>query len=259
MRCTGIRLEQASTKYGNPVNSRASVLWVIFHTLLWFPLLLSLLGMFLSVVHPFIVLLIAFQGYSACGDGSLAKEISRTWSNGLQSSQSLSSSFFNQINTTGLHLVERNQERRRGGFSSISCVLGALGSLVKKEEISQRGIRSVEPQASNLEEHGLCFSNGRRNRHPFVEWNQRWRQTVSSSAIGQLTFQTLGAGKGAQASVLQTAGVTRGGATDSSGSWENAIEGLKNGLASGLAAACVKALLQPFDTMKTVQQFSTTR
>ena len=41
--------------------------------------------------------------------------------------------------------------------------------------------------------------------------------------------------------------------------WKNAIEGLKNGLASGLAAACVKTVLQPFDTMKTVQQFSTTR
>ena len=41
--------------------------------------------------------------------------------------------------------------------------------------------------------------------------------------------------------------------------WKNAVEGLKNGLASGLAAACVKTVLQPFDTMKTVQQFSTTR
>eukprot|EP00752_Nemacystus_decipiens_P003992 g3657.t1 len=41
--------------------------------------------------------------------------------------------------------------------------------------------------------------------------------------------------------------------------FKNAIEGLKNGLASGLAAACVKTVLQPFDTMKTVQQFSTTR
>ncbi|CAM9348628.1 unnamed protein product [Ectocarpus sp. 12 AP-2014] len=40
---------------------------------------------------------------------------------------------------------------------------------------------------------------------------------------------------------------------------KNAVEGLKNGLASGLAAACVKTVLQPFDTMKTVQQFSTTR
>ena len=32
------------------------------------------------------------------------------------------------------------------------------------------------------------------------------------------------------------------------------IEGLKNGLASGLATACAKLLLQPFDTLKTVQQ-----
>ncbi|CAN0539238.1 unnamed protein product, partial [Scytosiphon promiscuus] len=35
--------------------------------------------------------------------------------------------------------------------------------------------------------------------------------------------------------------------------------GVKNGLASGLAAACVKTVLQPFDTLKTVQQFSTTK
>ncbi|CAM9487761.1 unnamed protein product [Chrysoparadoxa australica] len=39
---------------------------------------------------------------------------------------------------------------------------------------------------------------------------------------------------------------------------EHAIEGLKNGAASGMAAACVKTLLQPFDSIKTVQQFSTT-
>ncbi|CAM9141643.1 unnamed protein product [Phaeothamnion confervicola] len=39
---------------------------------------------------------------------------------------------------------------------------------------------------------------------------------------------------------------------------ENVIEGLKNGVASGLAAACVKALLQPFDAIKTVQQYSRT-
>jgi solute carrier family 25 S-adenosylmethionine transporter 26 len=34
------------------------------------------------------------------------------------------------------------------------------------------------------------------------------------------------------------------------------LEGLKNGAASGLAAACVKTVLQPFDSMKTMQQFS---
>lgn len=39
----------------------------------------------------------------------------------------------------------------------------------------------------------------------------------------------------------------------------NAVEGCKNGLASGLAAACVKTVLQPFDTIKTVQQFSTAK
>eukprot|EP00566_Odontella_aurita_P010789 CAMPEP_0113528006 /NCGR_PEP_ID=MMETSP0015_2-20120614/1602_1 /TAXON_ID=2838 /ORGANISM="Odontella" /LENGTH=396 /DNA_ID=CAMNT_0000426485 /DNA_START=174 /DNA_END=1364 /DNA_ORIENTATION=+ /assembly_acc=CAM_ASM_000160 len=32
------------------------------------------------------------------------------------------------------------------------------------------------------------------------------------------------------------------------------VDGLKNALASGLAAACSKAILQPFDTLKTVQQ-----
>lgn len=41
--------------------------------------------------------------------------------------------------------------------------------------------------------------------------------------------------------------------------WVGAVEGVKNGFASGLAAAVVKTILQPFDTMKTVQQFSTTR
>lgn len=40
----------------------------------------------------------------------------------------------------------------------------------------------------------------------------------------------------------------------------NAIEGLKNGLTSGLAAACARTVLQLFDTMKTtVTQFSATR
>lgn len=76
-------------------------------------------------------------------------------------------------------------------------------------------------------------------------------------------------------SALHTAGMTRGGAAAAqsvpsanlgggtaaapAASWDNAVDGLKNGLASGLAAACVKTVLQPFDTMKTVQQFSTTR
>ena len=39
-----------------------------------------------------------------------------------------------------------------------------------------------------------------------------------------------------------------------SAGWATIIEGLKNGCASGLAAACAKLLLQPFDTVKTLQQ-----
>lgn len=38
-------------------------------------------------------------------------------------------------------------------------------------------------------------------------------------------------------------------------SWRVALsDGIRNGCASGLAAACAKLLLQPFDTVKTVQQ-----
>ncbi len=35
-----------------------------------------------------------------------------------------------------------------------------------------------------------------------------------------------------------------------------AINGLKNSIASGMAAACAKTLLAPFDTIKTIQQQS---
>ena len=45
-----------------------------------------------------------------------------------------------------------------------------------------------------------------------------------------------------------------GGSTSENDPWFEVREGLKNGLASGLAAACAKVLLQPFDTVKTVQQ-----
>jgi Mitochondrial carrier protein len=37
----------------------------------------------------------------------------------------------------------------------------------------------------------------------------------------------------------------------------DAVDGIKQGIASGLASCCVKTLLQPLDTIKTVQQFST--
>ena len=45
----------------------------------------------------------------------------------------------------------------------------------------------------------------------------------------------------------------------SAATWRSAVgEGLRNGLASGGAAACAKAALQPFDSIKTVQQHATT-
>ena len=37
------------------------------------------------------------------------------------------------------------------------------------------------------------------------------------------------------------------------------LAGLKNGCASGLATICCKTALQPFDTLKTLQQMSTAR
>ena len=45
-----------------------------------------------------------------------------------------------------------------------------------------------------------------------------------------------------------------GGESASSPSSSDAVEGLKNSLASALASVCAKSLLQPFDTIKSVQQ-----
>eukprot|EP00565_Helicotheca_tamesis_P001044 CAMPEP_0185738896 /NCGR_PEP_ID=MMETSP1171-20130828/34122_1 /TAXON_ID=374046 /ORGANISM="Helicotheca tamensis, Strain CCMP826" /LENGTH=364 /DNA_ID=CAMNT_0028410281 /DNA_START=210 /DNA_END=1304 /DNA_ORIENTATION=- len=54
---------------------------------------------------------------------------------------------------------------------------------------------------------------------------------------------------------IKTRGGDRSSSSPSSSSSSSAVtEGLKNSLASGLAAACSKALLAPFDTIKTVQQ-----
>uniref|UniRef100_A0A7S3L8P2 Mitochondrial carrier protein n=1 Tax=Amphora coffeiformis TaxID=265554 RepID=A0A7S3L8P2_9STRA len=47
-------------------------------------------------------------------------------------------------------------------------------------------------------------------------------------------------------------GIARGGAEGSISAW---IDGVKSGLASALAAACVKTLLQPIDAIKTMQQY----
>jgi len=92
--------------------------------------------------------------------------------------------------------------------------------------------------------------------------------SLTSRQLGQQASSTMAAlglreGKQRSATFLTRGGGGGGGAPQAPPQqvdrWKNAIEGLKNGLASGLAAACVKTVLQPFDTMKTVQQFSTTR
>lgn len=63
-----------------------------------------------------------------------------------------------------------------------------------------------------------------------------------------------------QQHALSSLRTTRGGGGGSAAAgavdagWATIIEGLKNGCASGLAAACAKLLLQPFDTVKTLQQ-----
>lgn len=50
------------------------------------------------------------------------------------------------------------------------------------------------------------------------------------------------------------------GSGSGSGAWLSMMrEGLRNGCASGLATACAKTVLQPFDSIKTVQQATTER
>ncbi len=76
-----------------------------------------------------------------------------------------------------------------------------------------------------------------------VRWQQQQQQQQQQARRGQW---------------LQLAGVRGGGGASAGGGggWDTLVEGLKNGCASGLAAACAKILLQPFDTLKTLQQAS---
>ncbi|CAM9813464.1 unnamed protein product [Ectocarpus fasciculatus] len=92
------------------------------------------------------------------------------------------------------------------------------------------------------------------------------RQQLVRRALSTATALRLREGKDGSSTMLLTRGGGGAGAPpplspppQQGMRLKNAVEGLKNGLASGLAAACVKTVLQPFDTMKTVQQFSTTR
>lgn len=66
-----------------------------------------------------------------------------------------------------------------------------------------------------------------------------------------------GKGRPAVAAAFQGVGRRRGGGGQGGDRswWQAALsDGLRNGCASGMAAACAKLLLQPFDTVKTVQQ-----
>eukprot|EP00986_Skeletonema_menzelii_P002676 scaffold747_cov145-Skeletonema_menzelii.AAC.2 len=77
---------------------------------------------------------------------------------------------------------------------------------------------------------------------------------ISPKATSNLLSQAVPRGGGwAKAKVL-TANQHPTTATTSSSSSSAVTEGLKNTLASGLAAACSKTILAPFDTLKTVQQ-----
>lgn len=87
-----------------------------------------------------------------------------------------------------------------------------------------------------------------------LKWDPQ--ATIARFKCGRVAVATRGGEVAADGS---SDAVTTPGADLPASPWTNAIDGLKNGIASGLAAAVVKTILQPFDTMKTVQQFSTTR
>lgn len=160
-------------------------------------------------------------------------------------------------------------ERRRQIFglgrlpTSAALVVGKGETFVQRQ--TQSGVEGI--LNSN---HHLSHSTTRL-RLPWTNFNVRWmRDALSAANRVRLRSSAMidleGGGEGWKtvgSAVKQVA--VRGGATAfaegqaEASSWANAVEGLKNGLASGLAAACVKTVLQPFDTMKTVQQFSTAR
>lgn len=114
---------------------------------------------------------------------------------------------------------------------------------------------------------GSAASGGQENRSPSkakaLQWSLRsvpkrnpTRTRENSSHTADL--ETI---RGGEVLANESGGrdPERLGGSTSGTPWENAIEGMKNGIASGLAAAVVKTILHPFDTMKTVQQYSTRR
>ncbi|KAL3822452.1 hypothetical protein ACHAXA_006880 [Cyclostephanos tholiformis] len=82
---------------------------------------------------------------------------------------------------------------------------------------------------------------------------RRGRTSISASASAAAFASTMSS----SSSTPMTASVSPSSSPPSSSSSSSAlVEGLKSTLASGLAAACSKTILAPFDTIKTVQQAS---
>ena len=77
---------------------------------------------------------------------------------------------------------------------------------------------------------------------------------ISPKSSSILLSQTVPRGGGWAKAKVSAASQQPNTATTSSSSSSALTEGLKNTLASGLAAACSKTILAPFDTLKTVQQ-----
>ena len=66
------------------------------------------------------------------------------------------------------------------------------------------------------------------------------------------TFRAVSSGNEDDIDYVSWNNVARGGAEGPISAW---LDGLKSGLASAMAAACVKTLLQPIDAIKTMQQY----
>jgi hypothetical protein len=71
-------------------------------------------------------------------------------------------------------------------------------------------------------------------------------QQVASTSVAARPFQSNPFAKARKQPIIQQQ-------HQPSAAW---VDGLKNGLASALSAACVKTILQPIDAIKTMQQFS---
>lgn len=179
---------------------------------------------------------------------------------------------------------------REGRLRDVACGLGHIASTAaavlggggrREGQQSRKSTETVESCSGSSSNHATAAGAAEQNPgavRPGFPGQLRGLSSpfealsLTSRQLGQRassTMAALGLREGKQRSAtLLTRGGGGGGAPQAPPTspppqqvdrWKNAVEGLKNGLASGLAAACVKTVLQPFDTMKTVQQFSTTR